>query len=179
MTVLEAQAAYQSAADRRNSLDAELGNLRADESALSDQIDRSIADGADPATLADSKAARDALREQISDLDGASRFVDADLAAASITLKAAQKAERQAALVAVIADARTAGAAYSDALAAFLDARNTMRALASKLPGQESAVIQLIEDVIGYALRQSPSNPAYGQPFSVLLESYLSATSAQ
>src|SRR2546423_15694605 len=112
MNVSEASAARQSAADRKNSLDAQLRDLRADERARSERIGRAIADGADPASLAEQKAERDEIRSRIEDLTSAESHLDTDFAVAEDNLRAAAKAERQAALNAVIEKARAGAKTY-------------------------------------------------------------------
>ena len=172
-TVAEATAAFQTAAGKKNALDAKLSELHAEERALSDQIGRAIADDADPKSLTGPKAQRDTLRANIEDAESAQVHVDADVTAAELALKAAQQAERVAALKAVIDKARASATAYTKALAAFFQARSDMRAIASQLPGQEAAVQQLVEDVVTFGLYSTPSNAVYGRPFGELVEPYL------
>jgi len=178
-TVQEASAARQRAADRKNSLESELRALHAEERALNDQIGRLVADQADPKNLKALKIQRDKVRELIEDLEGAEQHVAADYATAEEVLKHAQRAERQATVTAAIAAARSGAERYTNALAEFLSARDNMRALAGALPGQEAAVQGLVDDVLSYRLHQTPSNHAYGSPFTALLEPYLERAAAQ
>jgi chaperonin cofactor prefoldin len=177
-TVAEASAAAQTAADRKNALDAKLRDLRSQEHALGEQISRVTAaafpNDPDPAALSPLEAQRDDTRTQIERYESAERILDTDFDVAAEVLQDAQRAERQAAHAAVINRARAVAGTYSDAVQAFISARAAMRAIASSLPGQEAAVVQLMEDVVSFALYQTPANAAYGQPFAVLVESYLS-----
>src|SRR5581483_5036721 len=92
-SVTDAAAALQSAADKKNAIDSQLRDLSAQESTVSDQIGRLVANSVDPKdpTFVALKAQRDALRAQIEDLTGAEPFVAADLNAAELHLKAAQR----------------------------------------------------------------------------------------
>jgi chromosome segregation ATPase len=178
MTVAEASATVQTAADKKNALDATLRDLHATERALTDQIGRAIADGADPKALSGPKAERDTIRDQIEDAESAQVHVDADATKAEVALKAAQKAERQTVVQAAIDAARAKGVTYSSALAAFVSARSAMRTAASALPGVEAPMVQLVEDVVTFQLHGTPSNPAYAKAFSDLVEPYLQQAAA-
>jgi len=172
-TVQEAQAAKQTAADKVNAVAETLRALLQTEKALTEQIGRAIADGAAPDTFAAQKAERDAVSSQIVDYESAASHLDTDYTVAEETLKQAERTARAAAIQAAIDQARTDAAAYTDGFAAFLVARNAMRASASKLPGVEAAVVQLMEDVVSYQLKQTPANFAYASPFAELIEPYL------
>jgi len=176
-TVSEAAAAAQTAADRKNALDAKLRELRTQENALGSRISSVIASAfpndPDAAALSALEAQRDDTRTQIERFESAEQHLDTDCAVAAEVLKDAERAERQAAHAAVINRARAVASKYSGAVAAFISARADMRAIASSLPGVEAAVIQLAEDVVTFALYQTPANAAYGQPFAELVESYL------
>src|SRR6266550_9071146 len=141
-TVSEAAAAAQTAADRKNALDAKLRELRTQENALGSRISSVIASAfpndPDAAALAALEAQRDDARTQIERFESAEQHLDADYAVAAEALQEAQRAERQAARRAVIEKARASAVAYGDALAAFMGARGNMRAIASELPGVEA-----------------------------------------